>query len=168
MELAIRNKWFSFKGSSVVKDLNEQDVCKVDGKFLTFTSKKFVKSLDGDLKYIVRNKFWRLFTYRAFILDPEGNEVAMIRRKIFSLHDKYRIYSKLGEFEIVGNIFQFNYRILFNGNEVGHIARKVSLRDSFVLTISDDLDYYFYVALVIAIDNITDRKDNRISVGDGD
>jgi len=160
MELVIRNKWFSFKGSSVVKDLNEQDVCKVEGELFSFTAKKFIKSLDGDLKYIVRNKFFRLFTYRAFILDNNGEEVAELRRKIFSFHDRYQIKSKFGDFEIVGNILEFNYKIVLNGKEVGHISRKFSLRDSFVLSIDDDLDYYFYVALVIAIDNITDRKKN--------
>ena len=56
-------------------------------------------------------------------------------------------------------IFQFNYKILLNGQEIGHVARKISLRDSFVLTINDDVDAAFMVALVIAIDNITDRKD---------
>lgn len=33
MELAIRNKWVSLRGSSVVEDANEKDVLKVQGKF---------------------------------------------------------------------------------------------------------------------------------------
>ena len=158
MQLAIRNKWFSFKGSSVVKDLEEKDVLKVEGKFWTFTSKKFIKTLDGELKYMVRNKFWRLFTYRAFVYDANNQVVATIRRKIFSFHDRYFIKSKYGNFEIKGNILQFNYHIIKDGQDIGHVARKISLRDSFVLDIADNEDYYFYVALVIAIDNITDRK----------
>ena len=45
-----------------------------------------------------------------------------------------------------------------DGKEVGHIARKISLRDSFVLDIDDSFDHRFFVALVIAIDNVTDRR----------
>ena len=56
-------------------------------------------------------------------------------------------------------IFQFDYSITLDGKEIGHISRKVSLRDSFVLHIEDGYDYKMFVALVIAIDNITDRKD---------
>ena len=158
MELAIRNKWISLRGSSVVKDLNEKDVLKVRGKFWSFTAKKYIQDLEGNTKFIVRNKFWRLFRYSAFVFNANGEKVCTIRRKIFSLHDHYFIESSLGDIQIRGNILQFNYQILFNGEEVGHIARKISLRDSFVLTIDDKFDMYTFVALVIAIDNITDRR----------
>ena len=172
MELAIRNKWVSFGGSSVVQDMSGNDVLKVKGKVFTFTQKKFITDLNDNVKFIVRNKFWRLFAYKAFVMDPEENIVATLRRKVFSLRDRYFITSDRGEIEITGNIFQFNYKILLNGKEIGHVARKVSLRDSFVLTIDDDFDYAFAVALVIAIDNITDRKDQNggsgISFSSGD
>ena len=163
MELAIKNKWVSLGGSSVVQDTAGNDVMKVKGKIFSFTRKKFLTDLNDNVKYIIRNKFWRLFTYRAFVLDPQENVKAELRRKIFSLHDRYFVTSDLGEMEIIGNIFQFNYRIMLNGQEIGHVARKVSLRDSFVLTVNDDVDAEFMVALVIAIDNITDRKDNNAS-----
>lgn len=165
MELAIRNKWISFRGSSVVRDLNEKDVLQVRGRFWTFTRKKFVQTMEGEVKYIVRNKFWRLFAYKAFVLDPSGNRVAYIRRKIFSFHDRYFIKSPLGEIEIKGNILGYNYHIYLDGKEVGHVSRKISLRDSYVLSLDDNLeDFYFFVALVIAIDNISDqRKDDASS-----
>ena len=89
IQLAIRNKWISFRGSSVVRDVNEKDVLKVQGKFWTVTYKKFIQTLDGETKYIVRNKFWKLFAYRAYVIDPKTNEkVATIRRKVFSFMEK--------------------------------------------------------------------------------
>ena len=170
MQLAIRNKWVSLRGSSVVKDTEEKDVLKVQGKFWTFTRKKFIQTLEGETKFTVRNRFWHLFAWRALIIDPNKKVVATIRRKVFSFHDRYFINSDYGNFEIKGNIFLFNYQIFKNGKEIGHVARKVSLRDSFVLTIDDNEDYYFFVALVIAIDNITDARQNNdgsaVSFGD--
>ena len=165
MDLLIRNKWVSLRGSSVVKDLNEKDVMRVQGKFWTFTAKKFIQTMDKETKYVVRNKFWRLFAYRAFVLDSTGKEqIAHIRRKIFSFHDRFFIDSKLGNLEIKGNIFCFDYHIYLNGKEVGHLGRRISLRDSFVLHVEeDDIDPYFLVALVIAIDNITDRRRQNAS-----
>ena len=158
MQLLIRNKWVSLGGSSVVKDVNENDYLKVKGKIFTFTSKKFVTDLNDNLLYIVRNKFWKLFIHCEFVLDKEGNKVATVRRKFWSLHDRYFIDSTLGQLEITGNILSFDYHIILNGREIGHIARRISLRDSFVLDIQDDVDIPFFVALVIAIDNIRDRK----------
>ena len=165
MDLAIRNKWITLRGSSVVKDLNENDVYKVQGKFFTFTRKKFIKTLDGETKYIVRNKFWRLFTYRAFVLDEKGEQVAHLRRKIFSFHDRFFIDSKFGQLEIKGNILCFDYHIMLEGKEIGHVARRISLRDSFILHLNDDvsIDPMFFLALVIAIDNITDRRRENAS-----
>lgn len=158
MDLAIRNKWVTLRGSSVVKDLNEKDVMKVQGKFWTFTAKKFVQTLDGQTKFTVRNKFWRLFAYRAFVYDEKGEQVAHLRRKIFSFHDRFFIDTKDGQLEIKGNILCFDYHILKDGKEIGHVSRKISLRDSYVLHIEDGYDPMFFVALVIAIDNITDRR----------
>ena len=163
MQLLIRNKWISFRGSSVVKDINENDYLKVQGKFWTFTRKKFVQDLNGNTLYIVRNKFWTLFARKAFVLDKDNNVIAKIRRKIFSFHDRYFIESSLGEMEIKGNILLFDYHITLNGEEVGHISRKISLRDSFVLDIKDGYDVAFFVALVIAIDNITDQRQENYS-----
>ena len=163
MELAIKNKWISFGGSSTVQTMDGEDYLKVKGKIFTFTKKKEVQDLEGNLIYTVRNKFFSLFGRSGFVFDAEGKQVALVKRKIISLHDRYFITTDLGEMEIIGNILQFNYKIILNGEEVGHIARKFSLRDSFVLTIDDKYDPKLFVAFVIAIDNITDRREENNS-----
>ncbi|MCR5692919.1 MAG: LURP-one-related family protein [Bacilli bacterium] len=162
MQVSIRNKWISLRGGSTVKDMNEKDVLYVKGKFWTFTRKKFVQDMKGNTLYTVRNKFWRLFVRKAMVYDKEGNRVAYLKKKFFSVHDRYLIDSSKGQIEIKGNIFCFDYHISLKGKEIGHVSRKISLRDSFILTIDDDQDLAFWVALVIAIDNITDqrRQDN--------
>ena len=164
MELNIRNKWISLGGSSTVTDVNDNPVLKVKGKIFTFTRKKFVKDLEGNDIFIVRNKFWFLFHRQAFIFTPEKEQIGYVRRKIFSFHDHYDISSKYGEVVLRGNILGYDYHITLNGQEIGHVARKISLRDSFVLTLDDDRgDIYFWVALVIAIDNITDERNSNSS-----
>lgn len=158
MQVSIRNKWISLRGGSKVKDMNENDVLYVKGKFWTFTRKKFVQDMDGNLLYTVRNKFWTFFVKKAMVYDKDGNQVAFIRRKFWSVHDRYFINSKLGQLEIRGNILCFDYHIFLEGREIGHVSRKISLRDSFVLDIEDNQELAFFVALLIAIDNITDSR----------
>ena len=157
MEVSIRNKWISLRGGSTVKDMSENDVLRVKGKFWTCTRKKFIQDLNGNTLYVVRNKFWTLFARKAFVYNAQGEVVARIRRKIFSMHDRYFIQSSLGEMEIKGNILLHDYHITLNGKEIGHIARKISLRDSYVLSLDDDQELAFFVSLCIAIDNITDQ-----------
>lgn len=162
-QVSIRNKWVSLRGGSYVKDVNEQDVLYVKGKFWTVTRKKFVQDMQGNLLFTVRNKFWTFFVKKALVYDKDGNLVAKIKKKFWSVHDRYFIESTLGKLEICGNILGYNYQIKLNDKEIGHIARKISLRDSFVLTLDDDQDLGFFVAFVIAIDNITDQRRSEAS-----
>jgi uncharacterized protein YxjI len=146
--------------------MNEKDVLYVKGKFFTFTRKKFVQDMSGNLLYTVRNKFWTFFVRKALVYDKDGNQVAFMKKKFWSFHDHYFIETKLGQMEIRGNILCFDYHISLKGKEIGHVSRKISLRDSFVLDLDDEYkkELPFFVALVIAIDNITDqRRDDNSS-----
>ncbi len=158
MQLAIKNHWISLGGSSSVQDMNGNDVLKVEGAIFTFTQKKFLKTLEGRQLYTIRNKLFSFLGRTAFVLDEGNHVVATVRKKLISLHDKYFVESSIGQMEIIGNILGYDYHIIVDGKEVGHIARKISLRDSFVLDIDDSFDHRFFVALVIAIDNVTDRR----------
>ena len=158
MQLAIKNHWISLGGSSSVQDMNGNDVLKVEGAIFTFTQKKFLKTLEGRQLYTIRNKLFSFLGRTAFVLDEGNHVVATVRKKLISLHDKYFVESSIGQMEIIGNILGYDYHIIVDGKEVGHIARKISLRDSFVLDIDDSFDHRFFVALVIAIVNVTDRR----------
>ncbi|MCR4662148.1 MAG: LURP-one-related family protein [Clostridia bacterium] len=160
VELNIRNKWFSFKGSSEVKDMQERPVLKVDGKFFSITNKKFVKSLDDQLFYMVRNQFFYFINRKARVYDANGNMVALVKKQTFSLHSKFIVTSPDHEYTLIGNILDYDFDICRDGVAIGHIARRISLRDSFTLKIYNDADTPFLVALVIALDNILDRRNS--------
>lgn len=171
IELNIRNKWITLGGSSYVTDKDENKVFNVKGRIFSFTRKKFINDLEGNTLYIVRNKFWHLFVKRAFVLDKEGNKVCTVRKKFWSLRSKFFIDDYKDELIIDGNILTYNFDIRKNGVSIGHVARKISLRDSFVLTCYTKEDEAFLVALVIAIDNIIDRQRNEadsVSFNSGD
>ena len=168
MELQIKNKWLSPTGSSIIQDVNGKEVLKVKGKFFSFRKRKYVMDLDGKILYQVRNRFWNFFRQACYVFNEKGEKVATLNSKLFALHDQYRIECSLGDLFIRGNILGYDYHIYLNGKEIGHVARKISMRDSFVLTLDDDQDAYFFVALIIGIDNIVDMKRDGggFSVGD--
>ena len=162
-ELKIKNNWISLGGSSYVTDMADNKVFGVKGKVFTISRKKFVQDLNGNTLYVVRNQIIRFFVRRAFVFDAEGNKVCTVKKKYFSLRSKFFIEGYKDELVIDGNIFSYNYDIRKNGVSIGHVARKISLRDSFVLTCETQEDEAFLVALVIAIDNIVDQmqEDSR-------
>ncbi len=160
-QIEIRNKWVSLGESSVVKDTEGNDLLKVKGKFFSIRRRKFIYDMNDNLIYQVRNRFWNFFRHACFVFDKDEKLVATLETKFLTLHDHYNIDCALGNLVIRGNILGFDYHIYLNDKEVGHVARHISLRDSFTLTLDDDQDYYFFVALVIAIDNIVDMKRNQ-------
>ncbi len=158
MKLAIKNKWLSISGSSTVQDLDGNDVLMVEGSVFSFARKKKLMTMAKEPLYVVQNKLFSFLGRTARVYGSNGELVATVQRKLLSLKDKYFVESDLGKIEITGNILGFDYHILVDEREVGHIERKISLRDSFVLDIDDSFDYRFFVALVLAIDNVTDRR----------
>jgi len=162
MQLLVKNKIVSLKGSSFVTNEAKEKVFIVNGKLISPTRKKFIKDKDGKLLYIVRNKFWRLFLYKAFIYDANKVKIATVVRK-FSLKAKFEILGTDRPFRIDGNILGWNFDIIFGDEVIGHISRKViALSDQFMLDVKHDEDAPFLVALVIALDNIVDNmQDSR-------
>ncbi len=156
-ELKIKNNWISLGGSSYVTDMADNKVFGVKGKIVTLSRKKYIQDLEGNTLYVVRNQIVRFFVRRAFVFDAEGNKVCTIKKQYFSLRSKFFVEGYKDELVIDGNILSYNYDIRKNGVSIGHVARKISLRDSFVLTCETKEDEAFLVALVIAIDNIVDQ-----------
>ena len=124
--------------------------------------------MEGNLKYIVRNKFWHFFNSSCFILDEDKEKIAMLTNGLFDFKRRFVLKGYSEEIEITGAVFQFpniEMQVVKNGKVIGLIRRNFKdnlFRDSFVAEINDEAEEAFIVALVIAIDNIYDdrRKNN--------
>ncbi len=80
---------------------------------------------------------------------------------MFNVNQEYFVLGYKDEIKINGKFFGLTTQILKNGEVVGTIRRQINLiADGFELDANDE-DLPFLVALVIAIDNITDKKYRR-------
>ena len=167
MRLFIKNKIFTLSGSSFVLDEKGNKVFKVKGKWGLFspTHKKKIIDKDGNLRYIVRNKFWRFISTSCFLYDDSKQKIAMLTNNDFDIRSRYVLKGYQDEIVIKGNFSEFpkfTMDIEKNGKNIGKITRDFTIiRDSFVLDIFDDTEDAFLVALVIAIDNIADDRRSR-------
>lgn len=159
MKLYIKNKIWSLRGSSSVKDESGNDVFIVKGKWLSLTRVKRVKDTSGNLLYKVRNKWINFFSRSAYIYDGDHNKVAKVERK-FGFKNRIIVHGYKDEISVEGEFWSWTMDIYRNGEIIGAIRREFNLFDSFVLETTTEDDAAFMVALVIAIDNIFDNMSN--------
>ena len=158
MKVYIKNKFWSLGGGSTVVDENKNPVFQVKGKVFSITRKKYLCDMEGNKLFKIRNKWFNWFIHKAYIYDSNNNKVATAKDKWFNYKQDYFVTGYKDEIKIDGKFFSLTTQILRNGEVVGTIRRKINLiLDSFELEASEE-DMPFMIALVIAIDNITDKK----------
>ena len=162
MKYVIKNKILSFGGGSTVTDDNGTDLYYVKGKVFTFTKMKYIRTLDKQVLYTVRNKFISLLLPKVYLMDATGKKILMIRkRSLFSLRQNFDIVSMDGNehnYTIQGDYIGRHYDLLDNGIPVAHVRRNFNLiKDSFWLETDLTENAPFYIAFVIALDNYYDK-----------
>lgn len=158
MKVYIKNKFWSIGGSSSVVGENRADVFKVKGRALSVTRVKYVCDAEGKKLFKVRNKWFNWFVHKAYIYDADGNIIAKVKDKWFNVNQEYFVLGYKDEIKIQGKFFGLSSQILRNGGVIGTIRRQITfINDAFELEANEE-DIPFLIALVIAIDNITDKK----------
>ena len=158
MKVYIKNKFWSLGGGSTVVDENKNPVFQVKGKVFSITRKKYLCDMEGNKLFKIRNKWFNWFIHKAYIYDSNNNKIATVKDKWFNYKQDYFVAGYKDEIKINGKFFSLTTQILRNGEVVGTIRRQINLiLDSFELEASEE-DMPFMIALVIAIDNITDKK----------
>ena len=158
MKVSIKNKFWSIGGGSKVLDENKQPVFQVKGRPFSITRVKYVCDKDGKRLYKVRNKWINWFIHKAYIYDANKTKIATVKDKWFNVKQEYFIMGYKDEIKVEGKFFGLSCQILRNGEVIGKITRKIAIiNDAFELEANEE-DIPFLIALVIAIDNITDKK----------
>ena len=163
MKVFIANKFVSFGGDSTVKNENGENIYFVNGKFLSPLHVKWVCDMQKNKLYKVRKEFkWNAHDHKAFIYDESKTKIATVKRIRFS-SKKFVVEGYRDEISI-----EFTNRsmatITRNGKVIGridrtyeHVVRQFLFsKDSFCLEAEDEKDIPFLIALVIALDILTD------------
>lgn len=148
----IKQKIFSFRDRYFVYDQNEQPVYEVTGKFFSLGAQLTISDLHGRELYLVKRKLLSLFgAYEVY----QGDVLcASIQRRATFFKPKLEVDSDYGHFDIQGDVFNYDFSITKDGREVGNIQKKwFKLSDTYELSIANDENAPFFIAIVIAIDN---------------
>lgn len=166
MKLFIKNKIMTIGGGSFVVDENDVQKYKVKGKWLSPTKKKKIYDMEGNLLYIVRNKYWHFLKRVCFIYNSEKEKIMQLGYKKLSFRNDFFVEGYKDEIAFKGKLFQFpniNMQIEKNGETIGTLVKDFTfVRDAYTLDIEKEDDAALFVAFTIAIDNIFDvRRGNN-------
>ena len=157
MKIIVKNKFVSFGGSSKVEDAAGNALYYVKGRAFSWTRKKILRDLDGNVLYRIRNKWPTFLLHSAFICDEHGNKLCKVKQTFFNFKNLYEIQETDDDIQVSGYILT-GMQVTRNNEYIGTIKKEFwALRDYFVLDVPDGQDPTFLIALTIAIDNIGDK-----------
>ena len=141
-------------------DENKNALFDVKGRAISITRKKFLYDANGQLLYSIRNKWINFFVHKSYIYDASGSKIATVKDKWFNVNQEYFVMGYKDEIKIQGKFFGLTSQILRNGNVIGTVRRQITfIADAFELE-ADERDLPFLIALVVALDNIHDKRTN--------
>ena len=158
MKVYVKNKFWSLGGGSSVVNENKEPVYQVKGRVFSPTRVKWLCDMNGKKLYKIRNKWINWFVHKAYIYDENNTKICTVKDKWFNVNQEYFVLGYKDEIKIEGKLFGLSCNILRNDEVIGTIRRQFTIiNDAFELEANEE-DIPFLIALVIALDNITDKK----------
>ena len=153
MKLYIKEKVFSWGDQFTVKDACGEDKYIVEGEIFTFGKKLHVYDRNGREVAFIKQEVWS-FLPRYYVFCGD-RQIAEIKKEFTFLFPRYTIEG-LG-WEINGSFLEHNYQITKSGRNIVTISKEwMTWGDSYELDIADPTDELVALAVVIAIDCVTE------------
>ena len=155
MKLYIKEKVFSWGDKFTVKDAYGEDKYIVEGEVFTFGKKLHVYDRSGREVAFIKQEVWS-FLPRFYVFCGD-RQVAEIKKEFTFLFPRYTIEG-LG-WEIEGSFMAHDYQITKRGRKIVTISKEwMTWGDSYELDIADPADELVALAVVIAIDCVTEAN----------
>ena len=155
MKLYIKEKVFSWGDKFTVKDAYGEDKYIVEGEVFTFGKKLHVYDRSGREVAFIKQEVWS-FLPRYYVFCGD-RQIAEIKKEFTFLFPRYTIEG-LG-WEIDGSFMAHDYQITKRGRKIVTISKDwMTWGDSYELDIADPADELVALAVVIAIDCVTEAS----------
>ena len=153
MKLYIKEKVFSWGDKFTVKDAYGEDKYIVEGEVFTFGKKLHVYDRSGREVAFIKQEVWS-FLPRYYVFCGD-RQIAEIKKEFTILFPRYTIEG-LG-WEIDGSFMAHDYQITKRDRKIVTISKEwMTWGDSYELDIADPADELVALAVVIAIDCVTE------------
>lgn len=160
MKYKIRQRVFSLGDNFIIKDESDRPWFIVKGKVFSIGDKLAIEDLNGNHLFYIEQKLFKLLP--EYYIFQNGIQVAKVKKAFTFFKPKFSIESKFGEYEVNGDIFSYNFRMLKNKSIVATVNKKwFALSDTYGVDIIEEENHAFLLTLVIVIDQVIHDKNNN-------
>ena len=158
----IRERLFAIGQDFDITDEHGRPVLRVDGKAFSMRDRLVVRDPEGREVAEVRRKL--VATRPTYEVSIGGKEAARIRKKLFTpFVDRYTVdIPGPDDLEMVGDLFEHEYTVRRGGAVVGTVSKAYfTMRDTYAVDIAAGEDDLLILASVLALDLAEDRERGR-------
>jgi uncharacterized protein YxjI len=156
----IRERFFAIGDDFDVLDEHGNKVYRVDGKVLSIRGKVVIEDPSGEEVASVHRQTIALRpTYEIKI---GGEKAAEVRKKLFTpFRDKFTIdVPGPDDLTMKGDLLDHEYVIELDGREVAAVSKRwLTIRDTYAVQISADVDPLLIIGSVLALDLALERQE---------
>jgi uncharacterized protein YxjI len=155
----IRERFFRLGEDSDITDDQGRPVLHVDGKVLTLHDRLVLRDPEGREVAQVRRKLVAMRpTYQ---ISVGGEQAAEVRKHLFTpFHDRFTIdVPGPDDLEMEGDLFDHEFTIRRGGQTVATVSKRwFSMRDTYAVDVAPGQDDLLILASVLALDLAEDRE----------
>jgi uncharacterized protein YxjI len=149
-EFLSKEKWWSIKDKNWIMTPEQERIGYFEQKVLSIRTTYRLKNMSDITELIVQKQLFSLNpTFKFYMPDGEDsdepaeqNYIGTIKKALFSIGDKYWYEDGAGNrlFELQGNIWGLNFRVLKNDLQVGEISKKFwQIKDLYGIRLASSL-----------------------------
>ena len=155
----LQRKIFAMGEDFWIENDKGEAVYKVDGQALSLRHRFLLEDQNGQELLAVESK---LLSFQPTMkIERRGQLYATVTKALFTfLHQSYAIQVENGPaYDAEGDITNHEYEVRSGGVPVAQISRQwFSIRDSFGVAVSPELDQALMIAAAVCIDEISERE----------
>jgi uncharacterized protein YxjI len=148
-QLYIKQKVLSLSGKFTVKDQQENDVYYVEGSFMKIPKTFSIMNKTRDEVALIRKKVFSFLP--KFFVEVNGQEVLSIKKEFSFFKARYTIDA--AGIEVHGNWWDMDFQVLQYGEVIGEVSKEwFTWGDSYKVQLFNEQMETIIIALVVAID----------------
>ncbi|MCR3905583.1 MAG: LURP-one-related family protein [Tenericutes bacterium] len=158
----LKQKVFSVRDKYKIFDEQQNIIYHCKSSVFSLRHKlRFFETKNEQLHFIFKRKLLSIMpTY--YLYDQDGNHIAKVKRRWTLLRPKVSVESEIANYEIDGDYWSHSFVILSENHEVASVRKKfISWGDSYEISIDDEQNDEFLLALVVSIDSIFHSRKSR-------
>jgi len=162
MRYFLKQELWSFGDDFVIRDEQENDCCRVDGKVSTLGDKLSLQDMDGNELACISQ---RVLSWGAtYEIHRPGHEVSVVSKELFTFfYCKFEIDGPGREdYEASGDFMDHEYEIQGPHGLAATVSKRwFSWTDTYGIEIADDLDPVLLLASAVVIDLVCHADPKR-------